>query len=207
VTVQLEVWSDFVCPFCYYAANALNLLKETHDVKVEWHSFELRPEGSVIPDWYLERIQQSRPRIQEMMWDTFGIQLNIGPFGISTRKALIGGKVAAGQGKVIEEGYHRAVLDAYWLEARDISDLSVLADIAEKAGMQPDAFLSALDDPAYDDEVSLDIELARRIGISGVPAHVFEKHYYLPGAQSLDVLKEVVEKVESERENNPASGE
>src|SRR5829696_7148127 len=103
VTVQLEVWSDFVCPYCFYAASALNLLEETHDVAVEWHSFELRPAGTVIPDWYLERIQQSRPRIHEMMWDHFSIQLNIGPFGISTRKALIGAKVAAAQGEAIAE--------------------------------------------------------------------------------------------------------
>jgi predicted DsbA family dithiol-disulfide isomerase len=206
VTVQIEVWSDFVCPYCFYAASALNLLEETHDVAVEWHSFELRPAGTVIPDWYLERIQQSRPRIHEMMWQHFGIQLNIGPFGISTRKALIGAKVAA-QGESIAEAYHRAVLQAYWLEARDISDLSVLTEIAEIAGVQRDVFLSALDDPAYDNAVSLDIELARQIGISGVPAHVFEKRYYLPGAQPLDVLKEVVEKVEAEREQNPTSGD
>jgi predicted DsbA family dithiol-disulfide isomerase len=207
VTVQIEVWSDFVCPYCFYAASALNLLEEMHDVAVEWHSFELRPAGTVIPDWYLERIQQSRPRIHQMMWETFGIQLNIGPFGISTRKALIGAKVAAAQGKAIEEAYHRAVLQAYWLEARDISGVSVLAELAAKAGMQPDVFLSALDDPAYDDAVALDIELGRQIGISGVPAHVFEKRYYLPGAQPLDVLREVVEKVETERQQNSTSGE
>ena len=51
--MQLDVWSDFVCPWCYLAYTSVEKLASTHPVEVTWHSYELLPVGAPpMPDAY-----------------------------------------------------------------------------------------------------------------------------------------------------------
>ncbi len=59
---------------------------------------------------------------------------------------------------------HEAVMRAYWQEARNIGDRSVLAAIAEAIGLPRDEYLAALDEPLYDAQVQADIDIAPRTG-------------------------------------------
>ena len=45
MAVTLELFSDFVCPFCYIAErSSLTRLKREFDLTVDWRGFELRPD-------------------------------------------------------------------------------------------------------------------------------------------------------------------
>jgi predicted DsbA family dithiol-disulfide isomerase len=44
VLSTIEVFSDFVCPFCYLAEQPLADAVEGTDVQIAWQPFELRPE-------------------------------------------------------------------------------------------------------------------------------------------------------------------
>ena len=81
----------------------------------------------------MRRIQESRPRFAQMAREQHGLEINSGPFGIKSRKALVGEKHAEALDKGRE--YHDAVIEAYWSKAQDISDLSVLREIAEDVGL------------------------------------------------------------------------
>lgn len=122
--------------------------------------------------------------------------MNAGPFDIDSRPALIAEKFAAAQGE--GEAFHKAVMQAYWQQARAIDDESVLKEIAASVDLNTDDFASQLASPDFDAQVSADIELAREYGLDGVPALVFADKYLVMGAQPYDVLKQVVEKVEAE---------
>jgi predicted DsbA family dithiol-disulfide isomerase len=197
--VRVDVWSDFVCPYCFAASVSLKQLQTTHEIDLHWRAYELRPAGSPpIPPWYAARIEQARPRFHEMMQTTYGMTINEGRFGITSRKALIGAKVAEAHAADGGYGYHDAVLRAYWMEARDISELDVLREIAAAVGMDADAFVTALDDPAYDDAVSADVHEAALKGLSGVPALIFDGKFLLSGAQPVEVLRHVVERLEAD---------
>lgn len=89
-------------------------------------------------------------------------------------------------------------MQAYWQQARAIGDKDVLKEIAESVGLNTDNFSAALEDPAFDAEVSADIALAEEYGLTGVPALVFANTYLVMGAQPYDVLERVVEKVQAE---------
>lgn len=200
MAIRIDVWSDFVCPYCFAASVSLKLLKEAYpQVEIHWRSFELRPEGSPpIPPWYMQRIETARPQFARMMAETYGIQVESGPFGITSRKALIGAKYAE---SVMPDGgaaYHDTMLRAYWVEAQDISDVSVLSGIAASLGMDADAFAVALDDPALDQAVAADVHQAAVLGLSGVPALLFEEQFLLSGAQPVEVLRHVVERIEAD---------
>ena len=50
--VRLDVWSDYVCPFCYLEEPVLTLILDEfgNDVNVNWQAFELRPEPVLTLD-------------------------------------------------------------------------------------------------------------------------------------------------------------
>lgn len=164
---------------------------------MEWRSFELRPkEAPPLPPEYKEKIMAGRPRLYAIAKEQYGLDLNQGPWGIDSRPALAGAKYAEAQGA--GPAYHAGVLQAYWHEAKDISDLSILAEIAEAAGLERESFLTALEMPVYEEAVLGDVATAHSYGINGVPALVFQNKYLISGAQPYDVLVEVIEKIREE---------
>lgn len=128
--------------------------------------------------------------------EQYRLEINAGPFGIDSRPALVADKYAESQGK--GEAFHKAVMEAYWQQARSIDDTHVLEEIAENVGLNTENFEANLADPAYDAEVSADIDLAREYRLDGVPALVFANKYLVMGAQPYDTLKQVVEKIQEE---------
>jgi len=179
-------------------AFSLDALKEKHNVKITWHSYELRPAGTIVPPAKREQILSARPRFIEHMKQLHGVDIQFGPFGIDSRPALIGAKYAEGQSEALGEAYHNGILEAYWLNGRDISDPAVLTDIATTAGLDGPTFADALNASQWNDQVTADVERAYMYGLSGVPALVFANKYLVMGAQPLEVLEEVVAKVQAE---------
>ena len=145
-----------------------------------------------MPPEYRKRIEASRPMFNKRAKEQYGLEINQGPFGINSRPALVADKYAESQGK--GEAFHKAVMNAYWQEARSIEDIGVLKEIAENVDLNIENFETVLSDPVFDAEVSADIELAREYGLDGVPALVFADKYLVMGAQPYDTLKQVVEK-------------
>ncbi len=192
--VKLDIWSDYNCPWCFMASQSVAMLEASHGVEVEWHSYELRPKGSPpIPESYMKRIEETRPRLAAMAQEQFGITLKPGRFGIDSRPALIGAKFAETQGKGNE--YHKAVMSAYWEQGRDIEDIVVLEDIAVSLGLEGADFLASLKDRSYEALVDTDILTAQQMELSGVPALLFEHKYLIPGAQPYDELVNALEYV------------
>jgi predicted DsbA family dithiol-disulfide isomerase len=175
----------------------LDRLQKEHDVSITWHAFELRPKGSPpMPPEYRARIAAGRPRLEATARQHYGLEINSGPFGIDSRAALIGEKYAQAHG--LGAAYHNVVATAYWQHAMSIDDRQVLAAIAVSVGLEHDAFLAALDDPAYESEVDHDIAFAHINGMTGVPALVFAEKYLVMGAQPYPVLEQVVRQCEDE---------
>jgi len=175
----------------------LDRLQNGHDVAIIWHAFELRPKGSPpMPPEYRARIAAGRPRLAAMARQQYGLEINSGPFGIDSRPALIGEKYAQAHG--LGAAYHDAVAAAYWQHATSIDDRKVLADIAVSVGLDHDAFLAALEDPAYESAVDDDIAFAHINSMTGVPALVFGEKYLVMGAQPYPVLEQVLRQCEDE---------
>ncbi len=167
-------------------------------MEIVWHSYELRPAGSPpIPPEYLARIKATEPRLLRIAREQYGLELNRGPMGTSSRAALVGAKFAENQGKGSQ--YSDAVFRAYWQRANNIGDEEVLAEIAQAIGLERDAFLAALKDAQFDAQVEADVEEAYSYGLTGVPALIFSNRYLVSGAQPYEVLRQVAEKVESEK--------
>jgi predicted DsbA family dithiol-disulfide isomerase len=144
----------------------------------------------------MEQIKASRPQFQRRAREQYGVEINSGPMNIDSRPALDAEKYAEAQGK--GEAFHEAVMHAYWQQARDISDLNVLQEIAASVGLDTENFAAKIKEPEYDAQVTADIELANEYGLDGVPALVFADKYLVMGAQPYNVLQQVVERVQAE---------
>jgi protein-disulfide isomerase len=67
-----------------------------------------------------------------------------------------------------------------------------ILELAESAGVEPDAFSSCLSEARYQDEVAYDYQIGREIGIQGVPFFIINGQV-VNGAQSFEVFQQVIE--------------
>ncbi len=193
-SVRVDVWSDFVCPWCFLASTSLEKLEAEQKIEIVWHAYELRPQGSPpMPEAYRQRILAGRPQLDALARDRYGIQLTHGALGVDSRAAHVGMKYAEEQG--VGKAYHDAMFRAYWRDGRSIDQQDVLLEVAESVGLKREAFLKALETPAYLHKVVADITEAQAMGLQGVPAIIFARKYLVSGAQPYEVLNKVVSDV------------
>ena len=177
-SLVIDVWSDYVCPFCYLEQPVLQQLHTEFRERVDiyWHAFELReaPVPTLAPDSpYLHDIWQRAvlPMAQER-----GLSMRLPPVQPYSRKALEAAEYARDLG--LHAQMHEALFRAFFSDGRDIGSLSELVDIGTAVGLDPVVLRAALEQDSYLDRVLQDELLARKLGISGVPALVLHR----PGA-------------------------
>lgn len=186
--LRIDVWSDFVCPFCYIADLRLQQLQRVRPLHVLWHAFQLRPPGA--PDMTPEKraaIEASRPRLAAELRAEFGVELRPGPIGARTDAAHALYRYAEGSGR--GEPMRAALIRAYWLQAQPIDDPDVLRTLAVDAGLEADAPQRALDDEASVAAVERDMRMAESLGIGSVPTLIFGEQYLVQGAQPYAVFE------------------
>lgn len=185
--VRIDVWSDFVCPYCLIGSLRLEQLAEKQPIETVWHAFMLRPPGS--PGMTAEKramIEAYTPKISAQIRDEFGLDVRRGPIGTETFAAHHAMKHAERSGH--GAAFHDAVLRAYWLDAADISDRDVLRKIGEPFDLKFDDDLLAGREAATAEAVQTDVAQAAAYNIQGVPAFIFGNRYFVSGAQPLELL-------------------
>lgn len=218
--MQVEIWSDVVCPWCYLGKRrfetALAGFDHRDQVEVVYRSFELDPSAdrtTTTPTVELlatkygmttgqaESAQREMEQRAEQDGLTFAMaELRSG----NTRDAhrLLHLAKARGRQAELAERLHRA----YFTESRSVFDADSLADLAVDAGLDRAEAAAVLAGDDYDDAVAADEELARSFGATGVPFFVIDRKYAVSGAQPATVLGDVLEQVwQRNSEEEPAS--
>jgi predicted DsbA family dithiol-disulfide isomerase len=186
--VRVDVWSDFVCPFCLIGSLRLGELAAKTPIEPVWHAFMLRPPGS--PPMTAEKramIAEYTPKISAQIRDEFGLVVERGPIGAQTAAAHHATKHAEQHGKAI--AFNDAVLRAYWLRGEDIGDADVLRRIGATLDLVFDDAVLEGREPVTAAAVSTDLAQAQAYNIHGVPAFIFGNRYFVSGAQPLELLE------------------
>jgi len=102
-------------------------------------------------------------------------------------------KAAARQGGF--DRFHLAVMDAYFWENRDISNPSVLVEVAAACGLDPAGFSVSLQDEELLQLVLDEHNEAVEAGVTGVPTVVAPGGFQIPGAQDLSFYRHLVNKL------------
>ena len=92
---------------------------------------------------------------------------------------------------ILAEGLFRA----FFCESADLEDRKVLVEIAAQAGMDAGEVTAMLHSDQAAAAVRRQLKRARELEISGVPSYRFPNGYLLPGAQSSDVMAQIITRV------------
>jgi predicted DsbA family dithiol-disulfide isomerase len=200
--MDVEVWSDFACPWCALGLARLDValaeFEHGGDVRVAHRSFELDP-----------RAPASRGHS--------AVEAVAGKYGISPaqvragheRLTFLGAEVGvvfdfdrarlgntfdahrlaqAARETPYEHALVQGLFRAYFAEGRLLSDLDVLKDVAGAAGLDEALTDKVLGGDLYAREVRLDEAAAQELGVTGVPYFLINGAWPIPGAQDVETL-------------------
>ena len=217
--MQVEIWSDVVCPWCYIGKRrverALELFEHRDDVEVVWRSFQLDPTAQSAH----ERADGPSDRHARALAAKFGGTVEQAQAVVEQVE-----QVAAGEGLEFhqdvsvpattvdahqvrhlarERGVQGAVkerlLRAHFTEGEPVGDRDTLVRLAAEAGLDAAEVRDALDRDASRDAVAADIAEAVALGARGVPLVVVDRRYGVAGAPPAERFLEVFEMAWRER--------
>lgn len=167
--IRVDVWSDYVCPFCYLELPLIQRLKEQFrdQVVLVWRAFELRPEPKPTLDPNGEYLQTTWEHSVYPLAKQRGMNLKLPPVQPRSRKALE--TVAFAESHLRFNATHEAIFKAFFEQGRDIGDPAVLCQIGADAGLDATDLRQALEEGRHTTEVIDDENLAFRLGVAGVP--------------------------------------
>jgi predicted DsbA family dithiol-disulfide isomerase len=209
--LRIDIVSDVVCPWCIIGykqvERALTLLPEPVEAEFHWHPFELNPdmppEGEDAAEHIARKYGRSPDEGKKVRAHIRDTAENLGfPFGEGGARRLVNTfaahKLLTRAGKK-QTALKLALFAAYFQQGRDVSDESVLLDIAEEVGLDRATCADWLADEALSQQVRGEEAYWRNENISGVPAIIFDGKYMVPGAQSAETFASVIGKVLAKR--------
>ena len=203
--LQIDLYSDIACPWCFIGTRRLtavldSLGDEIH-AEVRHHAFLLNPgappEGLDIRQMLAERYgSDPRPmfaRVEAVARDA-GIPLDLSrqrrAYDTTAAHTLLRHAPAKGtQSELVD-----ALFVAYFLEARNVSDVEVLVDVASRHGFTAEEVRQLVQDGAELALTRLDAQNASRSGVSGVPLFILNERFALSGAQPPEIFREATQK-------------
>ncbi|HEY2676878.1 MAG TPA: DsbA family oxidoreductase [Steroidobacteraceae bacterium] len=205
--MRIDIYSDTVCPWCYLGKRRFDLAlaaRPQYEPVVTWRPFELNPD---LPSDGLDRETYMAARMpdQAQLAETHGeLERQGAGSGIrfrfdlikripNTRRShlLIAYAARSGlQGPVKER-----IMRAYFEEGCDIADPEELVRLGAEAGLNAAQARNVLILRAGQDGVVAAERHASVLGITGVPAYVFDGQYTISGAQDAAVFARVFDQV------------
>jgi len=216
--MKVEIWSDFVCPFCYIGKrrleHAMDQFEHNDKIVVEFKSYQLDPNARHIPgkDFYetfselkgmpLGQVKAMNQQVGEQAKQV-GLEYHFDTMKYAnTFDAHRVVKYAEEKGKGNE--LTERLLYAYFTESKLLSDYDTLISLAGEFDLDEAEVKEVLETSKYSKAVREDIVTAQQIGVQGVPFFVFNEKYAVSGAQPEEVFTQVLEKVwEEESQQSP----
>ncbi|MCG7336742.1 DsbA family oxidoreductase [Sporosarcina sp. ACRSM] len=210
--MKIEVWSDYVCPFCYIGKRRLEeALVETglkEKTEVVFKAYELDPNSPDTSDEPMQAVLAKKygMSMEEAKKMTDNVEVQAKTVGLNydfdkmtpanTFRAHRLAKLAEQEG--IGAELSERLLRAYFIEGQKIGTNDVLLALAEEVGLDRDRVKEVLESDAFTEEVRHDITEAGQIGVRGVPFFVINRKYAISGAQPAETFAEALRKVAAE---------
>ena len=200
--MQLEIWSDVVCPWCYVGKRrmetALAAFEHRDGLTVTWRSFELDPgapaERPGDRDEHLARkYGMSREQARAMHEHMTEVGAAVGAhfdFGSSRVASSFDAHrvIQLGATHGVQDAAVERMFSAHFAEGELISDHATLARLAADVGLPADEVAEMLAGDRFADAVREDERLAASAGISAVPCFVIDRRMGASGAQPPETL-------------------
>jgi predicted DsbA family dithiol-disulfide isomerase len=207
--MNVEIWSDVMCPFCYIGKRkfekALEQFPYKKDITITWKSFQLDP--NTVTDPSLNTIENlrikkgwSKQQTEETITYVTNAAKQVG-LDFNFEKAVVANSFDAHRLSHLAKKHNRQneleekLFLAYFTEGKNTADFDTLLQIGKDIGLDETEMSEVLKGNDFAMEVKNDIEQAQGFGISGVPFFVFNQKYAVSGAQEADVFLKTLHKV------------
>ena len=208
--VNLDIFSDPICPWCYIGkANLFKALEQVpdHPFVIEWHPFQLNPDmpaAGMDRRTYLERkfggkdgaVKAYAPIVGRAT--EAGLTINLDritrtPNTLDAHRLIHWAGIDNAQTPMVD-----LLFNAYFVEGRDIGDQEVLADLADAAGMDAAVVAKLLAGDVDAADIRARDAHSRQMGIDAVPTFIVASQHAVPGAQPTDMWLQVIADIQAQ---------
>jgi predicted DsbA family dithiol-disulfide isomerase len=219
--MQIEIWSDVICPWCYIGKRrfemALASFAQRESVQLVWRSFELDPNAPRQRPGTLEEMlaRKYRVSLQEAAAMNARVTALAKDVGLEYRltNARPGNTFDAhrllhfADSRQLGDRATERIMHAYFSESLPVSDRAALARLAPEFGIAESEALEMLESDAYSTAVRADETRAAAFGVTGVPYFLFDEKTAITGAQPVEAFAEALQQSGTESSidlRNPA---
>jgi predicted DsbA family dithiol-disulfide isomerase len=200
-SIKIDVVSDVVCPWCYIGKRRLETaiaqLSDSYNFEVSYLPFELMPEMPAEGRNTRQHLTQkfgSAARYEQIVnqvsavaaqeglhFDLFNQEIS--PNTRSLHRIIHFAKQQGRQLELVE-----AFFKAYFEDAVNLTNRQNVLDIAQKAGLDPQAVAEVLENQHNDAVLEAQLHRNHQMGISGVPFYIINGQFGISGAQPAEVF-------------------
>ena len=202
--LSIDVVSDVVCPWCLIGVRRLEqALADFPDVEatVSFVPFLLDPstpdEGVDLRERLSKKYgvpaEQMFTRVEAAARES-GIPLDFAKVTRAVPTTRAHTLLRHAKRKGTQRALKHALLDAYFLEGRDVGNVEVLVALASGFGFDPEEARALLRDDAELKLTREEAATASARGVSGVPFFIFGNRLAFSGAQSVETMKKALSK-------------
>jgi len=212
--LNVEIWSDIVCPFCYIGKRNFELACEQfpHPVEITWRSFELQKDApkkqagpttkslaARLAEKYGKSLEWAHAMNKQVTEKAASVGLAFDLDRVVPANSFDGHRlIQLAKTFGLQDQAEERLFSAYFIEGKDISDSSTLIALGSEIGLDADDVRSMLGGDRYGAEVRSDEQTATEMEVSGVPFFVINQRYAISGAQPVELFVETLHKVWTE---------
>lgn len=213
-TLKIDFVSDVACPWCAIGLASLKtaLARLGNEVEADLHfsPFELNPdmpvEGVPLADYMSrkyglspEQMAQNRANISaRAAAEGFPMRMDLRTHAYNTFDAhrLLHWAQTVGNDKQL--ALKEALFRAYFVDGKRTSDPEVLVDAVHQAGLDTTRAREILSTSEYADQVRALERHYQNLGISSVPAIIFNNRHLVSGGQPPEVFEQAIRQILTE---------
>jgi predicted DsbA family dithiol-disulfide isomerase len=203
--VNIEIWHDLVCPWCYLGKRRLEavLVGFPGDVTMTFRAYQLDPAPvpAPLPIKQAMTAKIGDPRqVEQMLRHVTGIAHGEG-LTLQYDRAVAANTfdahrlVAWAAAQELQLNMIETLQRAHFHDGVDLGSPAELARLAGEIGLDGRAAAAYLATPAGTDAVNADLAEARDLGITSVPTFVVDRRYVIQGAQEPAALRSALEEI------------
>ena len=208
--IDIDIVSDEMCPWCNVGFRQLEqaLAITGMGARIRWHPFELNPamppDGQNLAEHIAEKYGSSPEQSAQNRAQLVTLGKSLGIDFVFSDDSRIVNSFAAHQlldfalAQGLQHPLKLALFEAHFTDQRDVSDHTVLLDIAESVGLDRADADRVLQSGALTDTVREKQAFWTSRGISGVPSMVFAGKYLITGAQGAENYAQILQQVAKE---------
>ena len=190
--LDVVVWSDFLCPWCYLGQHRTALLRQA-GATVTALPYELHPD---IPDEGVAIRPGRFDRIAALCAEV-GMPFVTPERLPNSRRLLATGELVRQQFPDAHAELERSLFAATFVDGRYLGDPDTVDELVAASGADAAAVREAVDAGAVDAAVAASVAAAHERGVSGTPAWLFNGSFLLPGVQDVELYGRIVAKLSS----------